>query len=62
MLNSRLKTLVGQKVMVNFKGLAVVAKLVGLKPEFQGRDCIVHFPTEKRPRKVWASKITPLTK
>jgi hypothetical protein len=59
-MNSHLKDSIGKKVIVDFRGLEVVAKLISLPETFKGRDALVQFPTEKRTRRFWASKITPI--
>jgi hypothetical protein len=55
-----IRKLIGQKVIVHYKGLLLTGKLLGLDPQFNGRDALVQLPSEKRPRKFWASKIEPL--
>jgi len=55
-----IRKLIGQKVLIHYKGLLLTGKLLGLDPQFNGRDALVQLPSEKRPRKFWASKIEPL--
>ena len=55
-----LQKLIGQKVLVHYKGLLLTGKLIGLDPQFNGRDAIVQLPSEKRPRKFWASKVSEI--
>jgi hypothetical protein len=56
----KLAHLIGQKVIVDFKGLQVVAKLIALPDEFGKRDATVQFPMEKRTRQVWRSKVSAI--
>ena len=57
-MNQKFKHLIGKTVIVDWRGLDIAAKLVSLPPKYGGRDCEVHFPTEKRTRRVWASKVS----
>jgi hypothetical protein len=59
-MNKHLIPSIGKKVIVDFKGLEVVAKLISLPETFKGRDALVQFPTEKRTRRFWASKVKTL--
>lgn len=56
-MSANLAGLIGKKVIIEYKGLQVVGKLVSLPKGFGGRDAIVQFPTEKKTRRVWASKV-----
>ena len=60
MKTSELSKLIGNRVIVEWKGIQVVAKVVSIPNEFNGRDAIVQFPLEKKTHRVWASKISTL--
>ena len=53
----KIKKLTGQKVIVNFKGLQLVGKLLGIAPGFGGRDALIQLPGISQPKKFWATKI-----
>lgn len=55
-----IRKLIGQKVLIHYKGLMLTGKLIGLDPQFNGRDALVQLPSEKRPRKFWASKVSAI--
>jgi hypothetical protein len=57
---NELKPLIGQKVIVNFKGLQLVGKLIGIHPQFNGRDGLVLLPGQKKMTRFWASKISKI--
>jgi hypothetical protein len=59
-MNANMKNLLGKKVIVEFKGAQVVAKLISLPDGFGKRDAIVQFPAEKRTRQVWRSKVSAI--
>ena len=59
-MNTHLKPFIGKKVIVDFHGTQIVSKLVELPKQFKGRDAVVQFPTEKRTRRFWASKVKSL--
>ena len=50
----------GQKVIVAYKGLQLVGKLLGIAPGFGGRDAFIQLPGIKKPNKFWASKISEI--
>jgi hypothetical protein len=56
----KLINLIGKKVIVDFKGIKVIAKLISLPDGFGKRDAIVQFPLEKRTRQVWRSKVSEI--
>jgi len=62
MTTEEVKKHTGQKVIVEFKGLQLVGKLLGLVPNFGDRDALVQIPGIQKTRKFWKSKITVIKK
>jgi hypothetical protein len=52
----KLEQLIGQRVIVDYEGVQVVARLISIT----GMRAIVQFPTEKKTRQVWRSKVSEI--
>lgn len=55
-----LQKIIGQKVLVTYRGLILVGKLAGVDPRFGQRDALVTLPGHKRPTKFWCKKISQI--
>ena len=60
-MNKKLSDLIGKKVLVDVgRGIIATGKLVELLPEYGNRDVLIQLPMQKKPRRFWASKISPI--
>ena len=52
------QTLIGQKVIVEHRGMLLPGKISGIPDKFKWRDVLIQFPAEKKPRQFNASKVS----